>query len=154
MIFSSPDPYFKNDKHDTFTMFEEAMSSTLPTNTSMVCWYLEKWLNNLSLASIIKVLTSHKYTICSEWKYKEWTKNEIIDTISRGIDKELGDDSGTLLFQSMKTRHKFNQDAIVSRPIVFEGILKGLVGEDSADLVIDSICREFINCRSYTREAL
>ena len=154
MIFSAPDSYFKNDKHDVFMKFEETMSRTLPTNTSMVCWYLEKWINNLSLASIIQVLTNHKYTIYSGSKYKEWNKEEIINTIDRGIDNILGKDSSTLLFQSMKIRHKFNKDAIVSKPIVFEGILKGVVGEDSADLVINSIREQFINSILYTREAI
>jgi len=46
MIFSEPDIYFKNDKHEIFMMFEEAMGRTLPTDTSMVCWYLENWLSN------------------------------------------------------------------------------------------------------------
>lgn len=152
MIFSSPDPYFKNDKHDTFMMFEEAMSRTLPTNTSMVCWYLEKWLSNLSLASIIKVLTSHKYTIHSTWKYKQWTKDEIIDTISKGIDKALGEGSAVLLFQTLKSRYKLDKDVVVSRPLVFEGILKRVV-EESAD-VIDSIRKEFVEHISFSKEVL
>jgi hypothetical protein len=124
MIFSAPDLYFKNDKYDTFMMFEDAIGRTFSNNTSMVCWYLEKWLNDLSLASIIRTLTSHQHIIHNKWKYKEWTKNEIIDAISRGIDKRLGDGSAILLFQSMKSRYKLDQDIIVSRPVMFEGIIK------------------------------
>ncbi len=154
ILFSSPDSYFKNDQHGTFMMFEEAMGKIFPTNTSMVCWYLEKWLRNLSLASIIKVLTNHEYTIHSAREYKEWTKNEIIDTISKGIDKGLGEGSATLLFQSMKAAYKFDQDIVVSKPIIFEGVLKRIVGEDSADLVIDSINEEFIEHMSFKEVTL
>lgn len=98
MIFSAPNLYFKNAEHDTFMKFEEAMGRTFSTNTSMVCWYLEKWLSNLSLASFIKVLSTHKYTIHSGWNYKEYTENEIIDMIVRGIDKAFGEGSAVLLF--------------------------------------------------------
>lgn len=153
MIFSSPDPYFRNDKHDVFMKFEEAIDRTLPNNTSIVCWYLEKWLSNLSLSSIIKVLNSHKYTIHSRWKYKRWTKNQIIDTISKGIDKRLGEGSAILLFQTMKTGYKLDQDIIVSRPVVFEGILKRLVSEESAN-VIDSIREEFNEHISFSKEVV
>jgi hypothetical protein len=152
MIFSAPDLYFKNDKHDTFMKFEEAMGRTFSNNTSMVCWYLEKWSSDLSLASIIKVLTSHKYTIHSRWKYKQWTKDEIIDTISKGIDKALGEGSAVLLFQTMKSRYKLDKDVVVSRPLVFEGILKRVV-EESAD-VIDSIRKEFVEHISFSKEVL
>jgi hypothetical protein len=71
MIFSSPESYFRNDQHDTFLMFEEAMGRTFSTNTSMICWYTENLIRNLSLASFIKILITHKYTIHSGWKYKE-----------------------------------------------------------------------------------
>jgi hypothetical protein len=132
--------------------FEEAMGRTFSNNTSMVCWYLERWSSDLSLASIIKVLTSHKYTIHSTWKYKQWTKDEIIDTISRGIDKALGEGSAVLLFQTMKSRYKLDKDIVVSRPLVFEGILKRVV-EESAD-VIDSIRKEFGEHISFSKEVL
>jgi hypothetical protein len=153
ILFSAPDSYFKNDQHGIFMMFEEAMGRTFPNNTSMVCWYLQNWLSNLSLASIIRVLTNHKYTIHSGWKYKEWTEKEIIDTISKGIDKKLGEGTATLLFKTMRTVHKLDQDVIVPRPVVFEGILKSLMGEDSADLAIDSIRKEFIEHMSFSKEA-
>jgi hypothetical protein len=124
MIFSAPDSYFKHDKHDIFMMFEEEMGKTFPTNTGMVCWYKEEWLNSLSLASLIKVLITHKSTIHNDWKYKAWTANEILSLISKGIDKSLGEGSATLLFQTMNTVHKLNQDVIVARPVVFESALR------------------------------
>jgi hypothetical protein len=142
MIFSAPDSYFKNDQHDIFMMFEEAMGRTFSTNTSMICWYLERWLSNLSLASFIKVLSTHKQTVHSGWTYKEWTENEIIDMISRGIDKRLGDGTANLLLQTMKNVHKLTQRDIVSRPILFEGILKRLLGSESSGPVIDTIIEQ------------
>jgi hypothetical protein len=54
----------------------------------------------------------------------------------------------------MKAAHKLDQSIVISRPIIFEGVLKRLVGEDSADLVIDSIREEFVNSISYTKEAI
>jgi hypothetical protein len=145
MIFSAPDSYFKHDKHDIFMMFEEEMGKTFPTNTGMVCWYKEEWLNSLSLASLIKVLITHKYTIHNDWKYEAWTANEILSLISKGIDKSLGEGSATLLFQTMNTIHKLNQDVIVARPVVFESVLKRLLGNDQQVYqVMDSISKQII----------
>jgi len=145
MIFSAPDSYLKHDKHDIFLMFEEEMGKTFPTKSSMICWYKEEWLKTLSLASLIKILITHKYVVYDDWKYKAWAGNEIINLISNGIDKSLGEGSATLLFQTMKTIHKLNQDVVVSRPVVFESILKRLLGNDQQVYqVMDSISKQII----------
>ena len=150
MIFSAPDSYFKHDKHDIFMMFEEEMGKTFPTNTGMICWYKEEWLNSLSLASLIKVLITHKHTIHNSWKYKTLTADEIITFISKGIDKSFGEGSTTLLFQVMNTVHKLHQEIIVSRPVVFEGILKRLLGNDEyVSPVLDSISEQIIKKISF-----
>src|SRR5215831_19323782 len=153
MIFSAPDSYFKQDKHDIFMMFEEEMGKTFPTNTGMVCWYKEEWLNSLSLASLIKVLITHKSTIHNDWKYKAWTANEILSLISKGIDKSLGEGSATLLFQTMNTVHKLNQDVIVARPVVFESVLKRLLGNDQQVYqVMNSISKQIIEKIGFSKE--
>jgi hypothetical protein len=143
ILISSPNSYFKNDQHHTFMMFEDAMGKTFSTSTIMICWYTRNWLSNLSLASLIKILTTHKCTIHNGWRYKEWTENEIISVVRDGIDMELGPGSTVLLFQTLKTIHKLDQDAIVTRPIVFEGSLQRVLGEDSAKAVIDCIFQQF-----------
>jgi hypothetical protein len=56
---------------------------------------------------------------------------------------ELGPGSTVLLFQTLKTIHKLDQGAIVTRPIVFEGSLQRVLGEDSAKAVIDCIFQQF-----------
>ena len=153
MIFSAPDSYFKQDKHDIFMMFEEEMSKTLPTNTGIVCWYKEEWLNSLSLASLIKVLITHKYTVHNDSRYKAWTANEIINLISKGIDKSFGEGSATFVFHAMNTIHKLNQDVIVSRPVVFEGILKRLLGNDQfVSSLLVSISEQIIKKISFYEE--
>ena len=144
ILFSAPESYFKNNQHCTFMMFEEGMGRTFPTNTGMICWYLGMWLTNLSLASIIRILTSHNFSIQDGWVHREWTEKEIIDTVIKGIDRKLGEDSAILLFQTMKTVHKLNQDVIVSEPVVFEGTLRRIGGEESGDTVVDSIREEFV----------
>jgi len=144
MLFSAPDSYFKHDKHDIFMMFEEEMGKTFPTKSGMICWYKEEWLNSLSLASLIKVLVTHNYVLHSDWKNKAWTENEILNLISKGIDKSLGEGSATLLFQTMRTIYKLNQDVVISRPVVFEATLKRLVGNDQQVSVMDSISKEII----------
>jgi hypothetical protein len=144
MMFSEPDSYFKHDKHHIFMMFEQEMGKTFHTKSGMICWYKEEWLNSLSLASLIKVLITHKYVVYDDWKNKAWTENEIINLISKGIDKSLGEGSATLLFQAMRTIHKLNQDVVISRPVVFEATLKRLVGNDQQVSVMDSISKEII----------
>ena len=103
------------------------MGKAFPTKSSMICWYKQEWLNNLSLASLIKILITHSYVVHNDWKYKACTGNEIINLISNSIDKSLGEGSATLLFQAMRTIHKLDQDVVVFRPIIFESILKRLV---------------------------
>ncbi|WP_236561785.1 hypothetical protein, partial [Nitrososphaera sp. AFS] len=63
IMFSAPDSYFNHNQHGTFFMFETTMGKTFSTNKSMICWYRDKWLKDLSLASLIKILTTHKHTI-------------------------------------------------------------------------------------------
>ncbi|HEY7227483.1 MAG TPA: hypothetical protein VH481_05095 [Nitrososphaeraceae archaeon] len=155
MIFSAPDSYFEHNKHDIFMMFEEEMGKAFPTKSSMICWYKEEWLNNLSLASLIKILISHSYVVHNDWKYKAWTGNEIISLISNSIDKSLGEGSATLLFQAMRTIHKFDQDVVVFRPIIFESILKQLLGNDQqVNQVMDSISKQIIEKIVFCREVL
>jgi hypothetical protein len=145
IIISAPDSYFKHDKHDIFMMFEDEMGRTFHTKASMICWYKEEWLNSLSLASLINVLITHKYTIHNHQRYKAWDRNEIISLISKSIDKSLGEGSATLLFQTMKTVHKLNQEVVVSSPVVFEAMLKRLLGDDGQVYpVMDSISKQII----------
>lgn len=49
----------------------------------------------------------------------------------------------------MKAVHTLHQEVIVSRPIVFEGILESLLDGDSSDPVIDSLIEEFIERTSF-----
>ena len=144
MILNSPDPFFKRDKYDVFMKFEEEVGKTLPKNVGLLCWYKKKWLNSLSLTHTIHVLADHKYSIHSEWKYKEWDTNKIIDLVGKGIDKNLGEGSSILLFQAMKSAYKLNQDAIAYRPAIFEETLKRLLGRDDANSVIYSMFEEII----------
>ena len=144
MILNSPDPFFKRDKYDVFMKFEEEVGKTLPKNVGLLCWYKKKWLHNLSLAHIIHILADHKYTVHTDWKYKEWDTNKIIDLVGKGIDTNLGEGSAILLFHAMKSAYKLNQDAIVFRPAIFEETLKRLLSRGYANSVIDSIFEEII----------
>src|SRR5215813_2367717 len=127
--------------------------SLFPTKSSMICWYKEEWLNSLSLASLIKILITHSYVVHNDWKYKARNGNEIISLISKGIDKSLGEGSATLLFHAMNTIHKLNQDVVVSRPVVFEGILKRLLGNDQfVSSLLVSISEQIIKKISFYEE--
>jgi len=156
MMFSAPDVYFTHNQHDIFMMFEEEMGKTFSPNVSMLCWYKEKWLINLSLALLIRTLVDHKYTIHNDWKRTEWTRAKIISLISRGIDKLLGDGSATLLFRTMKSIYGFNHEVAITKPVVFEGILKRLLGNDDyyANSVIASIFEEIMKEISFSRKAI
>jgi hypothetical protein len=41
MLFSTPDSYFKHDKHDIFMMFEEEMGKAFPTKSYQLFQTLE-----------------------------------------------------------------------------------------------------------------
>lgn len=139
IIFCAPDSYLKNDNYDTFMLFEDSVASALYPNTSIICWYLGKWLDSITLASLVRALNIHRYTIHTDWKYREWTAGEIINIVSRAIDENLGQGSATLFFRTLKIIHKVTPNDIASRPILLEAFLKRLLGYDFADSIIDSI---------------
>jgi hypothetical protein len=150
MIFNAPDPFFSHDKYDVFIDFEEKIDKALPDDIGLLCWYKPKWLKKLSLAYTISILTHHKCTVDKQWKYKEWDTSKIIDVVSKGIDNNLGEGSSVLLFQTMKSAYKLNQDAIVYRPTIFEKTLKKLLNKDDANSVINSIFEEIIKESRFT----
>jgi hypothetical protein len=150
MIFNMPDPYFSRGKYDAFMAFEEDMDKELPENMGLLCWYKRRWLNNLSLVHAIHVLANHRYTIHADGKYKEWNANKTIDIISKGIDNYLGEGTSVLLFQTMKSAYKLNQNSIVHLPARFEEILKKLLGKEDASPVIHSILAEIIKEVEFT----
>jgi hypothetical protein len=150
MIFNMPDPYFSRGKYDDFVAFEEEIDKGLPENVGLLCWYKRRWLNNLSLVHAINVLANHRYTIHADGKYKQWNTNKIIDIISKGIDDNLGEGASVLLFQTMKSAYKLNQNSIVHLPTSFEETLKKLLGEEDADSVIHSILAEIIKEVEFT----
>lgn len=153
IMFSAPDSYFKDNQHGTFFMFESAMGKPFSTSKSMICWYRDKWLKDLSLASLIKILTTHKHTIHDGFRFKEWTENEIIDTISQGVEEILGQDLAILLFRSINTTYRLSQGDILSTPAVFEGSLKQMLDDDSsANAVIDSIFDQFVSKVSFVQD--
>lgn len=139
IIFCAPDSYLKNYNYDTFMLFEDSVAASLYPNTSIICWYLGEWLDNITLASLVRILNIHKYTIHTDWKYKEWTAGEIINIVSHAIDEKLGQGSATLFFQTLQIIHKVTPNAIVSRPILLEAFLKRLLDYDFADSIMDSI---------------
>lgn len=150
MIFNAPDPFFSHDKYDVFMDFEEKIDKVLPNDIGLLCWYKPKWLNKFSLAYTISVLAHHKCTIDKHWEYKQWDTSKIIDVVSKGIDNNLGEGSSVLLFQTMKSVYKLNQDAIVYRPTTFEETLKKLLSKDDANSVINSIFEEIIKESRFT----
>lgn len=150
MIFNMLNPYFRRGKYDIFITFEKEIDKRLPENMGLLCWYQRKWLNNLSLTQIINVFANHECTIHGDGKYKHWSTNKIIDVISKGIDDNLGEGASTLLFQTMKSAYKLNQNSIVHSPVRFEEILKKLLNKEDANSVIYSILAEFIKQAEFT----
>jgi hypothetical protein len=142
MILNAPDPFFSHGNYDVFLDFEEIIDKALLNDIGLLCWYRTKWLNKLSLAYTISLLTNHKCTIDKQWKYKEWDPHRIIDVVSKGIDNNLGEGSSVLLFQTMRAAYKLNQDDIIYRPIIFEETLKKLLGKDDVNSLINSIFEE------------
>jgi hypothetical protein len=63
---------------------------------------------------------------------------------SKGIDNNLGEGSSILLFHTMKSAHKLDQEVLAHRPDIFERRLKQVLGKDDANSVIDSILKEII----------
>jgi hypothetical protein len=110
MILGAPDQYLNRGKHDVSRAFEKEVSKELPENVGLLCWYRKDSLSNLSLTHMIELLVDHEYTIRSNWRYKQWDANKIINVLSKGIDNSLGDGSTILLFETMMSVFKLNKD--------------------------------------------
>jgi hypothetical protein len=99
---------------------------------------------------MIELLVDHEYAIRSNWRYKQWDANKIINVLSKGIDNSLGDGSAILLFETMMSVFKLNKDTIVSRPAILEEKLEQMLRKHYADSVIDSISKEIIKEVEFT----
>ncbi len=80
------------------------------------------------------------------------TESEIVDLISQGIDEKLGHDAALLLFRTMQSAYKLSQTEIVSQPVAFEATLRRMLGNEYADVVIDSIIDHLLCRISFLRD--
>lgn len=131
----SPDSYFTRDYIDPFVYFEKHMAKDLDYPVELLCWYKQKWLDELSFSQMMHVLTSHRYVVHNDWKYEPVEQKELLDAIEGSVEKELGEEAFVLMMETMRTRFHFTKDEIMSRPEVFEDLMKRMLRKDGNRVV-------------------
>lgn len=122
-----PDSYFTRDYKDPFVFFEKAMTKDLEYPVELLCWYKRKWLDGLSFPQIVHILVSHRYVVRCDWKYDLVEQKKLIDIIEHCVEQELGEEAFVLMMETMRTRFHFTKDDIISRPEVFEDLMKRIL---------------------------
>lgn len=67
--------------------------------------------------------------------------NALFDTIISTMNKQLGESTTNLIFKAIKQAYKKDEDVIRTQPAVFESILRKIVGDTAAQLIINEILR-------------
>src|SRR5690606_12670716 len=104
-----------------------------------ICWYNNpKLVARMSFSDLVNVINAHHSTIHSGWLYREWRPYDITARVREGMDRVLGGGTTNLIFKTLKLVYKIDpEEAIISRPEVFEEKLTKIMGDSIAKLLFD-----------------
>jgi hypothetical protein len=110
-------------------------------SVEFVCWYNDlKLFERLPLTSLLSILNAHDATIHTCWKYRKWYSDSIFGHVRDGIDNVLGAGSAYLIFKTLSMVYNVNpQEAITSKPELFEEKVMKILGERTAENVFGMI---------------
>lgn len=139
-----PEPFFETTtNHQKLVEYEQLVSREFDGSFEAVCCYRQESVADLPLRHLISLLNSHQYAVTGVEKYSEWHAAKLFVMIVKGLEKTVGAATAKLMFESMKSVYKIDEQVIISRPEIFENAL-GKMFADSADAILDAIKREMI----------
>ena len=125
---------------DRLVIYEEAIlrSITELGGISVICCYLPESLKQLTFSNLMSIAAAHQCIMESGADHREISYFNLLGAIRDGVEDILGPGSARLIIQTMKIIYNLDEDAIVSRPKVFEEKLRKVLGK-AAQSVLDSI---------------
>lgn len=133
-IGSAENFFDSSGDQDKLVKYEEIIGKRFSIPLEAVCCYSERAFGMLSLGNLLAILNAHYSTVQSASATQEWNPQEIIKAAKKGIDRVLGGkDTSELFFHTLKLCYRINEDDIVSRPILLERMLFGVLGRVSGE---------------------
>ena len=129
-----------SESQDRLVIYEEAIlrSITELGGISVICCYLPESLKQLTFSNLMSIAAAHQCIMESGADHREISYFNLLGAIRDGVEDILGPGSARLIIQTMKIIYNLDEDAIVSRPKVFEEKLRKVLGK-AAQSVLDSI---------------
>ncbi len=137
---------FSDANHlDDLIAYERAITESVNQLRSLrvVCCYLKESLDEFQFAHLMSIINAHQCIIGHVEDSEESRKMDaavMLEAIVRGIEDALGEGSGKLIIQTMKTVYRIDEDTILSNPNLFQEKMQRLLGNTSR-IVLDSANR-------------
>lgn len=121
---------------DSIVAYEKAISESIKKLRSIrvICCYLRESLDELQFAQLMSIVNAHQSAVGRiEDKEESRRMNSAImlEAIVDGIEDTLGEGSGKLIMQTMKTVYRIHENTIVTNPHLFQEKMQRLLGNSS-----------------------
>jgi hypothetical protein len=125
--------------------YERAISESIKKLRSVriLCCYLKESLDRFQFAQLMSTINAHQCAIGCIEDSEESRKMDpavMLEAIVGGIEDALGEGSGKLVMQTMKTVYRIDENTIISNPNLFQEKMQRLLGNTSK-IVLDSANR-------------
>ena len=136
---SNPAPFYEKDEFDLFTGFEQRIERAFGDKLGLICWYKKKWLEQMTLSQLIKILNTHGSIIYPDLKTITFDSTKIIKIITETIDAiAIEDDKrndksivSALLFGTIRHAYHLDEKSLVLEPDKLEHVLIRMIGQQS-----------------------
>ncbi len=143
LVMGTAEPFLREHRGEELSKYEQMVGKTFAMPLEAVCCYSQKEAASLSPAQIISILNSHECTLHEGWRYRHWHTDEIVNAITEGLDRSLGQSASELIFNTLKHIYKMDNSSIVSQPEHLENAIQRLF-RDSSGSVLKEISKEFV----------
>jgi hypothetical protein len=125
---------------DRLVVYEQAILRSITELGCMevICCYLPESLKQLAFSNLMSIAAAHQCIMENSADHREISYFNLLGAIRDGVEDVLGPGSARLILQTMKIIYNLDEDAIISRPKVFEEKLRKVLG-NAAQSVLDSI---------------
>ncbi|HEX7032941.1 MAG TPA: MEDS domain-containing protein [Nitrososphaera sp.] len=152
VVIGTPKLFIDTNNIDKLMIYERQIGRRFNMPLEAVCCYDAVAFSKLGFTNMIRHLNFHEYTIYQGGVYLQWQPSMILRIIDRAIDDALGPGTSRLLLKILKLVYNAEPDSIVSKPELYEAMLRGVFGR-TAGIVLDKIQMEITKELLYLRNA-
>lgn len=136
-----------DDENDYYSIVakESHIGRTFGDNpVEVICCYSPTILEKMPLTDVIDLLRSHECTLHTDWKYKRWRSNEMIQLMRKAIGKLVGNETCDIIFATLKLIYKMDYDAIILNPALFKEKIEKLIGPNYSTPILEAIRQDIL----------